>query len=50
MIDRIRIQIRAVGNQLITSSALDGLASPDDCFEVPASGSLTGCGKLDGWT
>jgi len=40
MIDRIRIQIRAVGNQLITSSALDGLAS----------GSLTGCGKLDGWT
>jgi len=42
MIDRIRVQTNAVGSQLITSSALGGLAGADDSFEVPASGSLTG--------
>src|ERR1700750_653131 len=42
MIDRIRIQTKAVGSQLITFSALGGLAGADDSFELRASGSLTG--------
>jgi hypothetical protein len=37
----ICIQTKAVGYQRIMSSAL-GLAGADDCFEVPAGGSLAG--------